>query len=436
MNPAICLFTNASKLAQPRHRTRRWLWCLTLCVAWPLVGCNTIHGIPAHRVPVELLGDTKSDMVEISLARLRQTPPKVYQLGPNDVLGIYIENVIGNPEQPPPVHFNEKGDKPPAFGFPIPIREDGTLPLPLIEPLNVEGLTLSQATALIRKAYTVDKQILPRGKDRIIVTMVQRRTYRILVVREESGGSDGVTKRGAGFAVDLNAYENDVLHALNATGGLPGLDAENEVIIQRGRFRDASSRDDILAELQASQRGNGYKMPLPEDPNTTRIPLRYHPDERPHFTEDEIILNTGDIVMIKARDRERFYTGGVLKGKEFLLPRDYDLDILGAVAMAGGTVGSGGTGIGQANGGFGNSGGGNSGIAASRAIVLRKTPGGGQIPIRVNLNKALEDPSQRILIQPEDVIIVQYTLCEEIYNAAISMVRFNVLFNGFNGGGF
>ena len=420
---------------------------LAMCLAGSLQGCSTLHGIPASRVPPELLGVSKENMQDISLERLRQNPPKVYQLGPNDVLGIYIENVLGTADEPPPVHFADKGDRPPSLGYPIPVREDGTLALPLIEPLKVEGLTLEQTTTLIRRAYTVDRQILPQGKERIVVTLMQKRTYKVLVVREESGGggqgSGGVSqggggKRGTGFAIDLPAYENDVLHALNATGGLPGLDAENEIIIQRGMFGDAVNRDNMLADINAAQMGQPGLFTLPGDPNLTRIPLRFYPQLRPQFTEDDVILQTGDIVMIKARDRERFYTGGILRGRELFLPRDYDLDILGAIALAGGTVGNGGTGIAQANGGFmGNSGGGgNAGIAPSRAIVLRKCGNGGQIPIRVNLKKALQDPCQRILIQPEDVIIVQYTVCEEIYNTALSVLRFNFLFNGFSGKSF
>ena len=38
------------------------------------------------------------------------------------------------------------------------------------------------------------------------------------------GGGRG-TRRGTGFALDLPAYENDVLNALAQTGGFPGTDA-------------------------------------------------------------------------------------------------------------------------------------------------------------------------------------------------------------------
>ena len=159
----------------------------------PLSGCSSLDclkGIPsvaASRVPKSFLGRGRSEMVQISMARLRQMPPKVYQLGPNDTLGIYIENVLGNPEEAPPVHFPEDAGKAPSIGFPIPVREDGTVALPLTDPIEVAGLTLPQATDKIREAYTVKRRILPEGKDRIIVTLQKERMERIMVIREEGG---------------------------------------------------------------------------------------------------------------------------------------------------------------------------------------------------------------------------------------------------------
>ena len=150
-----------------------------------------------------------------------------------------------------------------------------------------------------------------------------------------------------------------------------------------------------------------------------------------------LFLKTGDIVYIPSREQERFYTGGLLGGGSRLLPRDYDLDVIGAVSEAGGQVGGTGTGIQNFGGPGGGRGGGAGGsIPASNLIVLRKLECGGQIPIRVNLNRALVNPSERILVQPEDTLILRYTLTEEIYNAALSLVQFNFLFNGLRGGGF
>ena len=428
-----------------RHSPRVIALLLTGLVI-TLPGCSSlgsfagIPSVPIDRIPRDFLGRSKEEMVDISKMRLRQAPFEVYQLDANDVLGIYIENVLGDPETPPPVHYPEDASQPPAIGFPIPVREDGTIALPLVDPIPVDGLTVNQATEAIRKAYTVDRQILKPGSDRIIVTLIRRRHYRVLVVREEGGlpASNGrtsgqeATKRGTGYAIDLPAYENDLLHALNETGGMPGLDAKNEVIIYRGGSGSgAASYDAMVAQMNNGFGPGGSMYPLPDDPNATRIPLRFYPEQVPQFTEEDIILGDGDIVYIPSRESEKFYTGGVLGGGEFLLPRDYDLDILKAVAIAGGPVGSSGSGlqaVGRGGMGYGGGGGMNSPIPPSKAIIVRKVPGMGEIPIRVDLNRALMDPSQRILIQPEDVIIVQYTICEELANAALSMIQFNFLY--------
>ena len=84
----------------------------------------------------------------------------MYMLGPRDILGIFIEGVLGRVEESPPVHFPDQPNLPPAIGYPIPIREDGTLSLPLIPPINCTGLSLAQTEYEIRKAYTVNRAIL------------------------------------------------------------------------------------------------------------------------------------------------------------------------------------------------------------------------------------------------------------------------------------
>jgi hypothetical protein len=414
-----------------------------------LTGCQ-VPAIQASRVPREFLGIPRSEMQEITMTRLRQNPPKVYQLGPGDVLGIYIETVVGKSDEPPPVFYPEDKTAEPALGYPVPIREDGTVALPLVDPIKLTGLTLTQATMAIRRAYTIERKILPEGKDRILVTLQRKRKHKVMVIREEAGNISstvssssgglgiGLTKRGTGAVVALDAYENDLLHALSATGGLPGLDAENEVLIFRGTGIDAATRDKLLADLNAGRDPCTDIQELADDENIVRIPLRFFPDEVPDFREDDIILQTGDIVYIPSRDREIYYTAGALRGGAQQLPRDYDLDVLGAIALAQGNVGYGGV---AAQGGVGGTGGGGSstqniGLPPTRAVILRKLPGHRQISIKVDLCKALTDPAERILIQPEDVIVVQYTLLEELGNIGLRLVQFNFLFNGFSGNNF
>lgn len=405
-----------------------------------LSGCaalTPISGIPAHRVPHAIQAEKRADKPSIDLVRLRQDPPDVYQLGPGDILGIYIEGVLGNAEQPLPVNFEENGDLPPSIGYPVPIRENGTISLPLVDPVLAQGLSLAQLEEEIRKAYTVDKKILQPGNDRIIVTLMRRRTYQVLVIREEGQSvasasvgriQGGSIKHGAGYTLNLPAYENDVLHALTETGGLPGLEAQNEVLILRGAFKDAEERDRMLAELiNKSNRHCYYEAPdRPDDPKIIRIPLRYDPANPPTFSEEDIILRTGDIVLIESREQEFYYTGGLLGGGKHPLPRDYDLDVLGAIAEAGGPIAGGGGGRG--NSAFRTGGAGNL-VSPTQVIIVRTLPGGGQIPIKVDLRQALVDSSERVLIQPGDVVILKYKPQEFIANAILGSVGVNFLFN-------
>ena len=141
-----------------------------------------------------------------------------------------------------------------------------------------------------------------------------------------------------------------------------------------------------------------------------KIPIRLSPGEQVHLTRDEIILHDGDVVFIESRDTEIFYTGGLLGGGQYTLPRDYDLDILGAISIAQASQ----------NGGNNKSAGGPSAlnqdvtISASNAIILRQLPNGTQLPIKVDLYEAVRTPSQRVLIQPGDYVILQYTKSEAI----------------------
>src|SRR5688572_13543574 len=123
--------------------------CSLLLLLASIAGCTSlaspISGVPAHRLPPHFLAPPKNNLVPIDISRLRQEPPRQYLVDAGDILGIYIEGVLGKPDEAPPVHIPERNsDLPPAIGYPMPIREDGTLALPLVPALSVRGLTLTQ----------------------------------------------------------------------------------------------------------------------------------------------------------------------------------------------------------------------------------------------------------------------------------------------------
>ncbi|MCG8650851.1 MAG: polysaccharide biosynthesis/export family protein [Pirellulales bacterium] len=412
-------------------------------------GCSTltqpIDGVPANRLPQEFFAEPKNDLVPIDISLLSVKPPRDYQVDGGDILGVYLEGVLpfsspNEPPQPPPVNFPDADSTlPPSIGFPIAVQDDGTLSMPLIEPISVKGLTLEQVRDAIRDAY-IDNDILRPEKARPIVTLIQERTYNIIVVREDGGaggvggGNRGGGGGGRGFIrgddrsatgalVKLPAYQNDILHALVQTGGLPGLNAKNQVKVLRASRADQRKRAQFLRQFYAQQQAvmlDPCACPpkLPEDPSILRIPLRVKPGVIPNIKPEDVELQDGDIVYIESRETEVFYTGGLLPGGEFPLPRDYDLDVLGAMAIAGQGIGS--TVGGQAGGGrAGGFGGALTSVPPGRLYILRKTECNGQVAIEVDLTRAINDPRQRPLVQAGDTLILQYKGEEELLNFGI-----------------
>jgi hypothetical protein len=413
------------------------------------VGCTTltqpISGIPAQRVPPQFLAQSKASLVPLDPSRLAQEPAREYLLDEGDILGIYIEGILpynppDRPPEPPPVNFPEQDSQlDPSLGFPVAVINDGTIQLPLLEPIKVKGLTVDQARELIRKYYLDAKILTDAGRLRPIVTLVKERTYNIVVVRQDIGGElnqnqrfmgggggrggmGGAFVRGAdlsaqGSLIKLRAYQNDVLHALMTSGGLPGVNAKNELKILRASKADRKKRDAFIQQFYQQYYCNpdpcSCPPPIPDDPTILKIPMRLPPGMTPNFREEDIILEDGDIVYIESRTAEVFYTGGLLPGGEFSIPRDYDLDVYGAMALSGAAV-SGSQGMGGGGGGFGvNSIG---GVPPGVLFVLRKTPCNGQITIEVDLARANTDPRERILVQPGDTLILRYKPFEEILN--------------------
>ena len=144
--------------------------------------------------------------------------------------------------------------------------------------------------------------------------------------------------------------------------------------------------------------------------------MRLPPGVIPSFRAEDIILEDGDIVYIESRDAEVFYTGGLLPGGEFKIPRDYDLDVVAAMALTGGGISSPQQRGGGGGGGMGGMGQLFGGVPPGMLYVLRKTPCNGQITIEIDLAKANVDPRERILVQPGDILILRFKPSEEILN--------------------
>ncbi|HMO13117.1 MAG TPA: polysaccharide biosynthesis/export family protein [Pirellulaceae bacterium] len=404
---------------------------LVLCCLG-MTGCTQlvapINSIPANRIPPEFLSPPRANAETIDFALLGQEKPANYTLDEGDVLGIHIATIFGDETQPPIVQFPApESDLNPSIGFPVPVRENGTISLPLIDPLPVRGLTVPQVEEAIKRAYVQKGQLVD---PKVIVTLMRKRTYRVVVIRQDNQFfnqqqnfrrltapvTDRTDESARGFVLNLPAYENDLMNALAQTGGLPGINAKNEIKI----LRAARNQAERQARLQGNYsipagRAFPYQMGMgggaTENANVVIVPLRLRPGQAPRFRPSDVILNEGDIVYVESRESEVYYTGGLLGGGEWALPRDYDLDVLGAVAIAGTTIGVdrqsliGGL-AGQAR------------VPPTQLIVLRQLPNNQQIAIEVDLTEAVNNPRSRLLVAPRDTLILRYKPEEEILNFA------------------
>ncbi len=400
----------------------RWLPIVCLLASTLVTGCASItnpvaDGIPVRRLPEEVLGRSKNDLKPIPLTSLRLKEPDAYRLDKGDTLAVVADEILTRPDVLPPIRLADANNDLSAVGVPVVVDEDGMITIPRIKPIKVTGMTVGEVQkAIIDEATGKNggKQLYdPTNVPRVSVQLMKRRSYKITVERQDTqplesvnsvrgGAILGSILKGNSFTLRLDAGENVVLHALNATGGLPGLDAKNEVIIERGVYD-----------------------PNNPEKHITRIPLRIYPEDQLNICEEDITLRDGDVVRIAARETEGevYYTVGVAASRQFVLPRDYDLDVLQALTIAGAPI---------ANGAFSQ----NAFVAQSvspglgqpspsHVTVLRQLGNGRQIPIRVDINHALREPRERLRILGGDIIVLQERPGEAIGRYMTQTIRFN-----------
>ncbi len=420
-------------------------FCLSGVAALSLsstVGCHAItdvhESIPASRLPRHLCVEPREGRSVFPFTALGQQKPDAHIIGAGDQLSVYVFGVIppgteGTPilqrTQPInqryyPPHGSVIGS---TTGLPVLVDQDGTVELPFVGPVHLAGLTMPEATTAVKNAYR-EKEITKEETERVQVSLITSRVHRIVVLREDTPspqvqlvrpGQVEQIHRGSADVVDLPAYENDVLHALSITGGLPGTDAAREIWVFK---RAGLENPHAVCPEELVARTASFRKETSGGNQVVRIPLTGCPGEALPFTASDVVLEDGDVVFLPRRE-EYFYIGGLVDGAKIPMPRDEDIDVIEAIALANGSVG----------GPLGQSGsalqGGTPGYAVrpTRVIILREMPDGRQLPIRVDLARAMVDQKERILIQPNDVVMLQFKPGQAVFNGIINTFNFSVL---------
>jgi hypothetical protein len=208
-----------------------------------------------------------------------------------------------------------------------------------------------------------------------------------------------------------------VLNALSQTGGLPGVNAKAEIKILRGDRLEIARRDQQLTDFYRTRRAEefpyGILPAVPDESDVIKIPLRLLPGQVPDLRPEDILLRDGDIIYVETRESDLYFTGGLLGGGQFAVPRDYDLDVLQAVAIAGTNIGTG-----QRTGLIGGAA---QNVPPTELIILRQIPGRRQLAIRVDLNEAISDPRSRLYVKAGDTLLLRYKPQEEFINFASNL---------------
>ena len=219
---------------------------------------HPLRGIPAAYMPPEFHAETREGKSTIDPSLLQRAQPDQYRIEGGDVLAVYAPGILGvvntNPDlqsgDNPPINLPQNPADRPSLGFPVRVRDDHTIQLPQLPAIDVYGLTERELEDRLKVAVHQAGLVARDREPRIVVSVLRPRTHRVLVIRQEPAGVPsgtvqagsielGRAGKGTSRVVELQAYENDVAHALAQPGvdGLPGLDARNVINVIRSRNR-------------------------------------------------------------------------------------------------------------------------------------------------------------------------------------------------------
>jgi polysaccharide export outer membrane protein len=284
-------------------------------------------GIPARSLGDEFRVPMRTAGPPLNFSSLTIAPQPDYILGPSDILEVTVHGIYPTA---------------PVVPLRAQIMANGEIQLPLVGAVKVGGMNLAMAHAAIKKAFDPDYI----RDARINVTLAERSTTSVLVLGEVT--TPGVYR--------LPKYENDVAHALATAGGLRE-DAGLVVEVHRRVPVPATKPAEPVEpgaprELPATPAPEGLEQVVgcpDEGMRIIHIPLRGFAPEP--WGPQDVVLNSGDVVVVPSRKDEVFYVTGKLSptnfvrfnigarerdlGAGFVLPRDREVDVVTAVAMAG-----------------------------------------------------------------------------------------------------
>jgi polysaccharide biosynthesis/export protein len=321
-------------------------------------GCaNNIY--KASRLPPGVMAPPTLDLESLNLSDLTDQSVSAEVIQPGDVLDVTMVNDY---------------TKLTTASTPVRVGDDGTIMVPLVGRVAVEGLEVERAE------QSVNAESITRGIFRnpcITLTMKQCRTRKVTIV-------GAVNKPGTH---ELPRGSTSLMAALLAAEGLTK-EAGTEVEVRhtdsrqmaRGKYPPKPGTNDPNAATQAA-----YLQPSPPiEPTVVKVDLQEVSSGAIKLPE----LRDGDVVHVAKRTLLPLYVIGlVVKPGSFAYPPSQEIRVLDALALAGGL----------------------SNPVAEEILVIRRIPGAKEpARIAVSLQNA-KSGQDNITLAPGDTVSVERT---------------------------
>lgn len=342
-----------------RQQPALFLPALLVLVMLAATGCTQAQ-YAAGTLPQQYVAKPRVGLSDIDLSQLARSAPPTEMLHPGDTITVAI--VTGMEEREAPAHELRIGD-------------DGTVGVPLVGPVRLAGMTLTEA----------EKAIASEGQNRglyvnpnVTVSIVKPRSVRVTVA--------GAVNKPATY--DLPASNSTLLAALTMAEGL-SMDAETVVEI-RTPTRNVPGQGGVQ---QASYPG-AETNPL----SATRVDLT----KASEYSAESLELRDGSVVMVPSKTPGTISVLGLVKSPgNFELPDGRETYLLDAVAMAGGTTLS----------------------VANRVLVTRRTADGSLVTISSSLTDAKANGAANLLLAEGDIVNIEETPATVALDAIRSFFR-------------
>jgi polysaccharide export outer membrane protein len=345
---------------------RRILW--VTCGAMLLCGCRAVADYDAAKLPADLRALAVPSPRRIDLSAIASHGINQNVVYAGDVVEVTL--ATGLEERQPQT-------------WSLRVSDGGAIQVPLVGPIQVAGLTLTDAEQLIRQA-SVDQQIY--RQPHVSVLMKRRRTIEVRVV--------GAVKTPGVY--QLPAAGSDLLSALVAAGGLTD---EAGTLIE---MRHPNST--MAAGATPGPEGVALAAFVTSEQAPERIVRVDLAELARGDSAVDLHVEDGTVVMVMEQESRTVSVIGLVRRPDsYELPSDEPLRVLDALALAGGPTVS----------------------IADKVRVIRHPPEQEDpILIAVSIREAKRRGKENLVLAPGDIVVVEETPTTMVVETIRGFIRF------------